>query len=159
MNSNFRFFFLAYCCLLLLTSACGKKNDPLPQDQKNVFAWEKATAMFTPNGCLAISAIMTGATRNIDGFSLELEPLAVALDANLPPELRKEEDTCEGCPFVPRESEELTPQEVIPLEKGKTRYAFIYCPQTKTTAFRWRLVARNVFMAFPYALTPVQVLR
>lgn len=158
MNSNFRFLFPVFCCLLLLVPACGKKNDPMPQDQKNVFAWEKATATFASNGCLAITATMTGATRNVDGFSLELEPLAVALDANLPPELRKEEDTCEGCPFVPRESEELAPQEAIPLENGETRYVFTYCPRTKATALRWRLVARNVFMAFPYALTPVQIL-
>ena len=67
-------------------------------------------------------------------------------------------NTCEGCPFPPRETQELTPQQAVPTDSG-TRFAFTYCPQTKAAAYRWRLVARNVFMAFPYALTPVKTVR
>ena len=148
----------ALCCVLLAVPGCGKKGDPVPQDKKNMFAWENAEAAFTANGCLAISALMTGAAQNVDGFSIELEPLEPPAGSTLPPELQTPQDTCEGCPFTPRETEELTPQEAIPGEQG-TRFRFTYCPTIKAAAYRWRLVAQNVFMSFPYALTPVTTLR
>lgn len=59
------------CCLLLIAAGCGKKGDPVPQDKKNLFSWESADAALTGNGCLAISALMKGAARNVDGFSIE----------------------------------------------------------------------------------------
>ena len=52
----------ALCCLLLVAAGCGKKGDPVPQDKKNLFTWEKADAAFTQNGCLAVSGLMSGAT-------------------------------------------------------------------------------------------------
>lgn len=145
-------------CLGLLVSACGKKGDPMPQDQKNLFAWKSADAYFTQSGCLAVTASMTGATRNVDGFTIELEPLAPPSDPNLPPELASVPDTCEGCPFTPRETKEVTPGEAIPGDES-TRYVFNYCPALKADAYRWRLVARNVFLSFPYALTPIKTVR
>lgn len=69
------------CCLLLIAAGCGKKGDPVPQDKKNLFSWESADAALTGNGCLAISALMKGAARNVDGFSIELEPLAASADS------------------------------------------------------------------------------
>ena len=99
------------CCLLLIAAGCGKKGDPVPQDKKNLFSWESADAALTGNGCLAISALMKGAARNVDGFSIELEPLAASADSTLPKELQTPQDTCEGCPFTPRETQELTPQQ------------------------------------------------
>ena len=92
------------CCLLLIAAGCGKKGDPVPQDKKNLFSWESADAALTGNGCLAISALMKGAARNVDGFSIELEPLAASADSTLPKELQTPQDTCEGCPFTPRET-------------------------------------------------------
>ena len=84
------------CCLLLIAAGCGKKGDPVPQDKKNLFSWESADAALTRNGCLAISALMKGAARNVDGFSIELEPLAASADSTLPKELQTPQDTCEG---------------------------------------------------------------
>lgn len=86
------------CCLLLIAAGCGKKGDPVPQDKKNLFSWESADAALTGNGCLAISALMKGAARNVDGFSIELEPLAASADSTLPKELQTPQDTCEGAP-------------------------------------------------------------
>ena len=154
-----RFFIIALVLTLsLFAAACGKKGDPVPQDQKNQFSWESSRAAFTPNGCLAVSALMGGATQNVDGFSIELEPLSAKLDSTLPPELQTQQDTCEGCPFTPRETAEISPQATIAVDVG-TRYAFTYCPQTKAAAYRWRLVARSVFRAYPYQLTPIQTVR
>lgn len=142
-------------CLTLLGAACGKKGEPLPQDQKNLFAWKDEQARFTANGCLAVTASMTGATRNVEGFSLELEPLAPAPDEDLPPELAMLPDSCAGCPFLPRETGEITPQEVV-AGKNAVQYAFTYCPRIGAQAYRWRLVARNVFRSFPFVLSPVR---
>ena len=79
---------LILCCLLLIAAGCGKKGDPIPQDKKNLFEWESADAALTGNGCLAISAFMKGAARNVDGFSIELEPLGASTDSTLPKELQ-----------------------------------------------------------------------
>ena len=150
---------LVLCCLLLAAAGCGKKGAPVPQDSRNVFSWESADAVFTGNdGCLAISALMKGAARNVDGFTIELEPLSPSPDSTLPKELQTQQDTCEGCPFTPRETQELTPLQAIS-DESTTKFSFTYCPKTKAAAYRWRLVARNVFMAFPYALTPIKTLR
>ena len=144
--------------LVLCLAACGKKGDPVPQDQKNWFSWEESRAMLTANGCLAIAAQMKGATQNVDSFSLEIEPLAPLPDSTLPPELQTDQNTCEGCPFTPRETAEITPTEEQPNEQGE-RYTFTYCPEKKAAGYRWRLVARSVFLAYPYQLTPVQTVR
>ena len=144
-------------CLMLLV-ACGKKGPPVPQDKKNLFSWIHSQAVFTPNGCLAIAAQLHGAAQNVDSFSIELEPISAAPDSSLPPELRTEQNTCEGCPFTPKESSEIEPLETVLLQSG-ARYTFNYCPRTKAGAFRWRLVARSVFRSAPYQLTDVQTLR
>lgn len=142
-------------CLCLALPACGKKGDPIPQDQKNRFAWKTEDAQFAGNGCLAITASMTGAVHNVDSFLLELEPLTPQVDPDLPPELALASDTCAGCPFTPRESGEIVPQERIAGDNA-TRYIFTYCPAVKASAYRWRLVARNVFRAFPFELTRIK---
>ena len=142
-------------CLGLVLPACGKKGAPIPQDQKNRFAWKTEDAQFIGNGCLAVTASMTGAVHNVDSFLLELEPLTPQTDPDLPPELAVASDTCAGCPFTPRESSEIVPQERAAGDKA-TRYTFTYCPSVKAAAYRWRLVARNVFKAFPFELTPIR---
>ncbi len=144
--------------LSLLGMACGKKGDPVPQDQKNQFSWDASRGALTPNACLVIAAQMRGAVKNVDNFSIELEPLAATTDTTLPPELQSQQDTCEGCPFVPKETAEITPQETTLNNKG-ARYDFTYCPRSKAAGYRWRLVARSVFRAYPYQLTPIQTVR
>ena len=150
--------FILAMCLALALCGCGKKGDPTPQDQKNAFAWGPVSASFASNGCLLLSGVITGAAGNVDGFSVELEPLAAPIDATLPPELRVQDNTCEGCPFTPRETSEITPQEALQVQGG-TRFNFTYCPKRSAPGFRWRLVARNVFMSFPFAVTPVGTIR
>ncbi len=145
-------------CLVLFGAACGKKGEPVPQDRKNMFAWKDEQAHFAANGCLAVTATMTGATRNVEGFSLELEPFTPAPAEDLPPELAAIPDSCVGCPFLPRETAKIRPQEIVD-GKNSTRYTFTYCPRLAATSYRWRLVARNVFRSFPFALTPVKTVQ
>ncbi len=130
-------------CVGLLFSGCGKKGPPHPQDEKKRFAWESAEAVVTASGCLHITAVLTGAVENVDQVRLELEP--------------EDTDICRECPFTPRETTALTPQQAV-LDKKRTRYVFAYCPRTQADSYRWRLVGINVFTAFAHALTPVKVL-
>lgn len=137
---------LALSSLILALAAvgCGKKGPPVPQDQRNVFAWEEVTAEITPGMCFAITADLRGATRNVEVFLLELEP--------------KSDAVCVECPFNPVEVTELKPDVVQDRNNGQ-RYQFSYCPGSKADSYRWRMVARNVFKAFPYATSPIKTLQ
>lgn len=143
------------CCLLLIAAGCGKKGDPVPQDKKNLFSWESADAALTGNGCLAISALMKGAARNVDGFSIELEPLAASADSTLPKELADAAGYLRRLPLHPARNAGTDAAQAVPTDSG-TRFAFTYCPQTKAAAYRWRLVARNVFQGLPLRADPCE---
>lgn len=160
-----RIFFCCLLSLLLLVISCGKKSDPQPQDQKNLFTWASEEARLAHNGCLLIVAKMCGAVANVDGISLEIQPLNQSInqstDSNstdLPTELSTLPDSCEGCPFIPRETTEIAPQTKT-IEDDCVDYAMTYCPSISAEAYRWRLVARNVFRAFPFVLTQVHIAR
>lgn len=140
-------------CLLsfaLLLPACGKKGHPIPQDAKNAFAWKGAKATRTtvlnngePQNCISILADMTGAVTNVEVFLLELEP--------------QTGEICRECPFTPVEAQEVKPIAAQEYQKT-TRYTFSYCPAAQANAYRLRLVARNVFSAFPYELTRIMTI-
>lgn len=142
MNIDRRVLLLALLCAGLAFGGCGKKGMPQPQDEKKLFAWKSAEATFNASGCLNITAVMSGATENVDIFRLELE----AEDAAI----------CRECPFSPGETADLTPQRAVP-GQNETRYVFTYCPGTRAPSYRWRLVGINVFTAFPHALTAVKI--
>lgn len=141
------------CCILtlgLLTPGCGKKGNPIPQDAKNAFAWTGVKATRTtvlnngePQNCISILADMTGAATNVEMFLLELEP--------------QTGEICRECPFTPSEAQEVKPIAAQEYQKT-TRYTFSYCPATQASAYRLRLVARNVFSAFPYALSRIMTI-
>lgn len=133
------------CILLALTilTGCGKKAMPQPKDSKEYFAWKNSVA--TSSGdCINISAELSGAIRNIDGILLEVEPVG----AN---------NTCYECPFLPTERQSYNYDNVV-LDGKRYQIAMTFCPETKSPAYRWRLVGRNVFRTFPYAMTPVHLL-
>lgn len=142
MNIDRHVLLLALLCAGLAFAGCGKKGMPQPRDEKRLFAWKSAEATFNTSGCLNITAVMTGATENVDAFRLELEPERAAI--------------CRECPFSPEETADLTPQQAVSGQDG-TRYVFTYCPGTRAPSYRWRLVGINVFSAFPHALSPVKI--
>lgn len=145
-----------YICLvlvLLCLGACGKRGDPVPRDQKNVFRLEKIEARYLDNDCLSLGVILGGAAQNVQDFSLELEPLNTQPDPNLPPELQLAQDTCEGCPFTPRQVVNLKPDSV-----QNSLYNFTYCPKPVAAGYRLRLVVKNVFLSFPYVLSPIKTI-
>lgn len=139
--------FLLLCLLALPLSACGKQGPPIPQDAKNMFAWKAAKATRTtviqngePASCLTILADMTGAVNNVEVFLIELEP--------------QTGEICRECPFTPGEAQQIKP--IAAQEYQKTvRYTFSYCPVITADAYRLRIVARNVFTAFPYEMTKI----
>lgn len=139
--------FLLLVLLALPLSACGKKGPPIPQDAKNMFAWKaakasRATVMKNgePRNCLTVLADMTGATSNVEAFLLELEP--------------QTGDICLECPFSPGETQVVNPISTQTYQ-DTVRYTFSYCPTKEAPAYRVRLVARNVFASFPYAMTKI----
>lgn len=142
---------LALALALVFVPACGKKGNPIPQDAKNLFQWKgskatRATVMQNgePKNCITILADMTGAVRNVESFLLELEP--------------QTGDICLDCPFTPSEAQAVSPTSTQTAQ-DITRYSFSYCPTTQASAYRLRLVAINVFAAFPYEMTKVQTVR
>lgn len=127
--------------LPVLALGCGKKAMPEAQDAREKFTWKSAKATATAN-CLDINAELSGNLRNIAGVVLELEQAGTGED-------------CPNCPFLPVERKEFAIDNLS--AQGKAgRIELDYCPETKAPAYRWRLVARNVYRSFPYQLTPVQ---
>lgn len=103
-NQIMKRFFYHRTCADSVPVRCGlrQKGRPCSTGSEKSVQLGILRAAFTANGCLAVSALMGGATQNVDGFSIELEPLSAKLDSTLPPELQTQQDTCEGCPFTPR---------------------------------------------------------
>lgn len=129
--------------LVFVAFACGKKGPPVPQDQKNTFAWHEAQATLNEQGTFSIVATLTGMAKNVDSFTLELEPIV--------------DEVCVGCPFAPREVVILKPDSAI--ENGDSvSYNFSYTASSEAPVFRWRLVARNIHTGFPHAITPLKTL-
>lgn len=146
--NRFRFLIFALMLALAFPVGCGKKANPLPQDAKNVFKWKgskatRATVMQngTPKNCITILADMTGAIKNVESFLIELEP--------------QSGEICIDCPFSPSEASQLTPSATQTYE-AVTRFTFNYCPTREADSYRLRLVATNVFAAFPYEMTKIQ---
>ena len=127
--------------------ACGKKELPVPQDARNLFAWKAAKGETfvsaddgTPRNCLAVTADLTGSDRHVARYLLEVEPRTA--------------DICPGCPFMPEEIVEVTPETII--KSGDvTRMTFAYCPRNSTDSYRWRLAAHSTFASVPYQFSKV----
>jgi hypothetical protein len=115
-------------------TACGKEGPPVPVSH-SLFQFSETKAELV-NGCLAIDASLEGSHENAAMFELELESLTG--------------DLCTGCPFTPSRRVELRASSA-----RDGRYAFLYCPESRGDAYRWRLVAHNLFPSLPHALSPV----
>lgn len=146
--NRFLFLLLALVLTLALPVGCGKKASPIPQDAKNVFTWKgskatRATVMQngTPQNCINILADMTGAVHNVESFLIELEP--------------QSGEICRECPFTPSEASQIKPTNTQTYE-ATTRFTFNYCPTREAESYRMRLVATNLFAAFPYEMTKIQ---
>ena len=130
-----------------LVIACGKKELPVPQDARNLFAWKAAKGETfvsvengTPRNCLSVTADLTGSARHVARYLLEVEPRTA--------------DICPGCPFMPEEIVEVTPESIISAG-DVTRMTFAYCPRNSTDNYRWRLAAHSTFASVPYQFSKV----
>lgn len=122
---------------------CGKKGMPKPQDKTEAFAWESAVASYN-NGCINISAELSGNVSNIDGIILQVEPMSSA-------------DSCVGCPFIAKEEQGYEYNSIV-LSGSETSVAINFYPSVKAEAYRWRLIGRNIIGTFPYEMTSLQLL-
>lgn len=130
---------IAFCtAFILLSLACGKKGDPIPQDHNYMFHFAETTSDIIDD-CLMIMTRLEGAYENINGFILELEAAT--------------EGICLDCPFKVQETVEI---KSISTDSG--RFSFQYCPQilqSGAESCRFRLAARSIYSGIPNALTPV----
>ncbi|MDR1490031.1 MAG: hypothetical protein LBS65_06040 [Desulfovibrio sp.] len=123
------------CALALLCAACGKTGYPRPMDEGQTFSWMESHAV--PAGeCIAFSGKFTGAYQNFDGLRLELDGL-------------RRLDECQGCPFVADEIAEFSPSGAG-FNPMTGDLGFSYCPRS-AQAYRWRMIAANVFGSLPHA--------
>ncbi|MDL2316688.1 hypothetical protein LJC59_06370 [Desulfovibrio sp. OttesenSCG-928-A18] len=121
--------------MLLGLGACGKTGFPEPQDPSRSFAWKEVNAKVIGR-CLAFTGSFEGAYENFGGLRLEI----AGLDGP---------DECPGCPFVPEETNEISPREAG-FDRNSGSIAFSYCPQ-KARAYRWRLAGISVYSRLPHA--------
>lgn len=142
---NRKFFWLVPVCILCVSLllgliACGKRGLPVPQDQNQTFALKNVQLALSEQGILTLVATLTGTVKNVDVFTLELEPST--------------DDVCVGCPFAPRESVVLQPDTRVVTDTGMS-YTFSYQVASEAPKFRWRFGVQNVHPGFPHALTPL----
>lgn len=126
--------------LACVVTGCGKKGLPLPDYSRQLFSWRNVFAALSQNGCLSVSGSVGGEAQNLAFMVLELEPLDAA---------------CVGCPFVPQEIYRIDSTDAWESPDGQT-FRFAYCPASRDTGYRWRLVGRNVFSSLPPVSTPVR---
>lgn len=131
---------LALLFLLVAVAGCGKKGAPMPDYSRQLFSWRNVFATLSDEGCVSVSGSVGGETQNLAFMVLELEPL----DAS-----------CVGCPFVPQETYRVNSADAWESSDGQT-FRFAYCPATRSEAYRWRLMGRNVFASLPAVSTPVR---
>jgi len=133
---------ISILCVSLLFGliACGKRGLPKPQDQDQTFAWKTVQLAVSEQGIVTLVATLTGTVKNVDVFTLELEPIM--------------DDICVECPFAPRESVVLQPDTRVITDTGMS-YTFSYQITSEAPKFRWRFGAQNVHPGFPHALTPL----
>ncbi len=134
--------FLSLILLAVALQGCGKKANPIPDDNRDRFSWTGSNMMVLPNGCLTVNATLSGNVANMTDVVLELQPL-------------QPDNTCAGCPFAPTERGEFAESAVRGHPEVNT-IRLNYCPQEKAPSYRWRLVGINIHKRFPYALTPTQ---
>ncbi len=134
-------FALCLACLCLF-AACGKKGMPQPNDPSRSFSWKHVEAKAVGN-CIAFTGAFQGAYDNYDGVRLELSRV------NGP-------EDCPGCPFVPEEVLEFSPQETY-FDKKSGTIAFSYCP-SPANAYRWRLAGISIYNRLPHTVSPEQML-
>ena len=119
--------------------ACGKEGPPVPRDQRNMFSWGETSADFSGD-CLIFAGQLDGAYENANIFTLELETSTDGI--------------CLDCPFKLGEVLELMP---VSAEDGL--FTFQHCPATMADVYRWRLIAQNIFLSLPHAVSPIKIIR
>jgi hypothetical protein len=137
-RKNTRLIYAIALILFFCAPGCGKKIAPVPQDYKNVFFWKSSAGAINARGCLSVGGELQGSVNNVQRFMLEVEAVT--------------EELCIDCPFMPREIVMVHSESDVAAAPQ-----FTYCPSAKAPAYRWRLVAQNVYRALPHAVTPVAV--
>lgn len=114
----------------------------MPNYSRDAFGFSELSAEMSPAGILTFHGHLTGASQNLEYLVLEIQPV--------------EEELCLGCPFLAQEQQRFDAREIVSDESGRT-FSFVYSPLSPVTAYRWRLLARNVYAGVPDVLSEIQV--
>lgn len=126
---------------LLVAAACGKKDWPSVQDEKEAFAWQAITAE-QEGSCLTVSARLTGAAQNLASVVLELEAA---------------QDLCRECPFQ-ASRRTVYPLSAAQVKQEGLRLWLSHCGLEKGRRYRLRLLGRNRFSGMEAQISQVVVL-
>lgn len=128
---------------LLCLPGCGRKLWPKPVKSEDVIRLNDVYAVrAAPEGdCMSIHGQLVGPQDNLEGFTLQLEPLA--------------ESGCPTCPFFPTKRVDLS--QPVWGDGGADRFTLTYCGLIPGS-YRWRLAARNVYVGLPAEVTGVGLL-
>ena len=139
--------FVLLCMLLAGVSGCGKKGDPSIPGENRQFAFTRLDATLL-NECIQIQGSLSGSWWNLEQIYVEVQPSDIL-------------GNCDNCPFLPTEQAAFTASDVF-AEWGNGKISLQFCPMTSSseiTAWRWRLIGKNMVRDLPYVLTPVQIVR
>ena len=125
---------------LALAAGCGKKAWPEPNLEAETFTFSAVSARMRDT-CLVIQAEVAGNWTNLDVVFVELA-----------------KDDCMKCPFRPRERREFPLNSPFVIRQ-EHRLIVNVCGLDKKTAYRWRLVGRNVFSDLNEVFSPVGVVK
>ncbi|WP_461209582.1 hypothetical protein [Desulfocurvus sp. DL9XJH121] len=131
---------LALAVLCALATGCGKKAWPTPDDKEHSFAFTDVVGV-NRNGCLVVTATVSGAWEDLDAVYLEYG-----------------DNDCPDCPFVPRGSEEFSRSDAgFSLDHGALRIS--RCGLNPGGAYRFRIIGSNVMRAVADVASPVTAAR
>ena len=125
----------------VIISACGRKDDPVPDFSRDSFTFKELRADMAADGTVTISGDMNGAFQNMEYMVLEMQPV----DGEL----------CAGCPFLPQDQYRVDSRDAWESENG-SRFSFVYRPVFPAELYRWRLIGHNTYSGVPDVTSNVE---
>jgi hypothetical protein len=123
------------CVILAASSGCGLKKWPEAQPGEDAFALTDIAAV-RREGCLFVSAVVSGRARNLERVILEVV-----------------QDDCPGCPFIAGRRIDFNPTQAGLDPNGGISLAA--CGLDPSRPVRWRMTAQNSLASLPVVQTPV----
>ncbi len=136
------------CSMVVLLAAmaflfgCGRRGDPVPDNDRETFAFADLSAEMPVEGMLMITGSLTGASHNMEYLVLQLQ----GVDGEL----------CLGCPFLVQEEQRFLARDIATDAEGRN-FSFMYASGYPAAMYRWRLMGTSVYAGFPRVASAIMV--